>query len=122
MNVCCNIAVEWSHSNSAGKIATTGGYVSYSTLGLAGGSGDGAGPEAMLIAAVASCYSVTLSRVLEAVSLPQTEILVCAEGVITGDCGKIQFTSVTVNPTISGTDVLRRAEYKRRRSRRVTSA
>ena len=67
----------------------------------------------MLIAALSSCYSITLANVLEAASLPQEHISVHADGVIVRHLGEVEFARVTVSPTIRGADVLRRDAYKK---------
>ena len=74
--------------------------------------GNGPTPEVLLIAAISSCYSITLSNVLQAASLPQTHISVHAHGVIVREFGREQFVRVTVNPTICGADALRRDAYE----------
>jgi organic hydroperoxide reductase OsmC/OhrA len=112
MHSHCSVAVEWDSSGNADSIVTPAGCVAYSALGLAAG-GNGTGPEALLIAAVASCYSVTLSHVLERTSLPLTRVSVLADGLIADDSGKEHPTSVTVHPTIRGADTLRRGAYEK---------
>jgi peroxiredoxin-like protein len=84
----------------------------YSVFGPTAIGGNGLSPEALLIAAIASCYSITLCDVLRAASLPQTRVSVRAEGVIASDCGKARFTRVTVHPTIRNADVPRQAAYE----------
>ena len=76
-------------------------------------SGKSPSPEVLLIAALSSCYSITLSNVLEAASLPQKHISVHADGIIVKDLGEVQFARVTVSPTIRGADVLRRDAYQK---------
>ncbi len=91
---------------------TPAGDVPYSTSGLTQ-SDERPSPEVLLIAAISSCYSISLSNVLEAASLPQKQISVHADGVIVSDLGRMKFARVTVNPTIRGADVLRRDAYQK---------
>jgi organic hydroperoxide reductase OsmC/OhrA len=67
----------------------------------------------LLIAAISSCYSITLSDHLQADCLPQTHISVHADGVIIEELGRVRFARVTVNPTIRGADARRRDAYQR---------
>src|ERR1700722_14335631 len=97
MEMHCSVDLDWSASDNAGTVATPMGDLPYSALGPAAIGGNGASPEALLIAAIASCYSITLSNVLRDASLPQTRVSVRAEGVIASDCGKPRFTRVTVH-------------------------
>jgi peroxiredoxin-like protein len=113
MEMHCSVDLDWSASDNAGTVATPMGDLPYSALGPAAIGGNGASPEALLIAAIASCYSITLSNVLRDASLPQTRVSVRAEGVIASDCGKPRFTRVTVHPTIRGADVPQQDAYEK---------
>ena len=73
----------------------------------------GPNPEALLIAALSSCYSITLSNLLQAARLPQKQISVHAEGVIASDRGRVRFARVTMIPTIHGADDVRRDDYQK---------
>jgi organic hydroperoxide reductase OsmC/OhrA len=111
MKMHCCVDLEWSNSDNAGHIVTPAGAVSH--LQRYDETSDGQSPESLLVAAVSSCYSITLSGILRAESLPQARVLVHADGVIVNDVGKSHFVRVTVNPTIRGADVLRRDAYER---------
>lgn len=112
MDIHCGIDLEWCSSENAWRIAMPAGNVPYSALVWNQG-GLGPNPEVMLIAAISSSYSIALANFLEAAGLPQNRISVHADGVIISDCGRVQFTRVTVSPTISGADVFRREAYQR---------
>jgi peroxiredoxin-like protein len=113
MEMHCSVDLDWRASENAGTVATPMGDLPYSVLGPAAIGGNGPSPEALLIAAIASCYSITLSKVLRDASLPQTRVSVRAEGVIASDCGKPRFTRVTVHPTIRGADVPQQDAYEK---------
>ena len=113
MDIHCGVDLEWSSSDKTGSITTPAGNVRYAALDLSD-KGDGRpSPEALLVAAISSCYSITLSNVLRAASLPQTRVLIHADGVIFSEVGRAQFTRFTVYPTIQGADVSRRTAYER---------
>jgi peroxiredoxin-like protein len=113
MDIHRSADLEWSSSDNAGSITTPAGNMAYSVLDLTGSGRGRPNPETLLIAAVSSCYSITLSNVLRAASLPQSRVSVRADGVIVNDSGKAQFARVTVNPTIRGADVRRRGAYEK---------
>jgi organic hydroperoxide reductase OsmC/OhrA len=112
LDIHCGVDLEWSSANNVGSIVTPTGNVPYSALGRTQGR-EQPSPEVLLIAALSSCYSITLANVLEAASLPQEHISVHADGVIVRHLGELQVTRVTVSPTIQGADVLRRDAYKK---------
>jgi len=58
MDICCSIDLEWHASDNAGIIATSAGNLPYS--GLDAGTATSS-PEALLLAALAAGYSITLS-------------------------------------------------------------
>jgi organic hydroperoxide reductase OsmC/OhrA len=112
LGIHCGIDLEWCASNNVGSITTPAGNVPYSAFGPTQ-CAEGPSPEVLLIAAISSCYSVTLSNILQAASLPQQHISVHADGVIVTHLGRAQFARVTVNPTIRGADALRRDAYQK---------
>lgn len=112
LDIHCGVDVEWCSSNNAGSVLTQAGNVPYSAFGGMQDS-DAPSPEALLIAAISSCYSITLSNVLRAACLPQAHISVHAEGVIVRELGQVQFARVTVHPTIRGADALLRDAYEK---------
>ena len=112
LEIHCGVDLEWCSSENAGRIAMPAGNVPYSALVWNQGA-LGPNPEVLLIAAISSCYSITLANFLEAAGLPQNRISVHTDGVIVNDFGRVQFTRVTVSPTISGADVLRREAYQK---------
>ena len=112
LDIHCGIDLEWCSSENAGSIAMPAGNVPYSALVWTQGA-VAPNPEALLIAAISSCYSITLANYLEAAGLPQNRISVHADGVIVSDLGRMQFTRVTVSPTIRGADALRGDAYQK---------
>jgi peroxiredoxin-like protein len=113
LDIHCGVDLEWCSSSSAGRIVTPAGKVPYSALGRTQGGGAGPNPEVLLIAAISSCYSITLANLLQAAALPQQHISVHADGVIVEDLGRVHFARVTVSPTIRGADIRRRAAYRK---------
>jgi organic hydroperoxide reductase OsmC/OhrA len=89
MKMHCCIDLEWNSSDSADRIVTPVGAVSYLQQRETGTHSEGLSPESLFVAAVSSCYSLTLSGILRAASLPQTRVSVHADGVIINDLGKI---------------------------------
>ena len=67
-----------------GIINVDGQQVRYSAPASMGGKGVGASPETLLISAVTACYSLTLLAHLGKRKLPQREISVRTEGIVTG--------------------------------------
>jgi organic hydroperoxide reductase OsmC/OhrA len=113
MDIHCGVDLEWSSADNTGSITSPTGDVRYSALRLPDTASNGPSPEALLVAAISSCYSIALSNVLRASSLPQTSVSIRADGVIVSEFGKGQFKRVTVNPTIRGADILRRDAYEK---------
>ena len=113
MDINCSIDLEWNGSRNVGNILTPAGNLPYSAPGLTGSGSDGPSPEALLVAAVSSCYSITLSNILRAAGLPQTRVSVHADGVIVSNFDRTQFSNVTVIPTVAGADVGRRDAYEK---------
>lgn len=112
LDIHCGVDLEWCSSSNAGSIVTPAGNVPYSASRWTQG-GEGPNPEVLLIAAISSCYSITLANVLQAAGLPQSRISVHADGVIVSDRGRVQFARVTISPTIRGADTLRQDAYQR---------
>lgn len=113
MDIHYSIDMECDTSDGAGSITTPTGTIACFGLDPAHASGNGPSAETLLLAAISTSYTVTLSHVLRASSLPRTRLSVEADGVI-GSChGRPQFTRVKVSPTIRGADVLRRDAYEK---------
>jgi organic hydroperoxide reductase OsmC/OhrA len=113
MDIHCRVDLEWSSSDHTGSITTAAGNVRYTALDLSEKGGGRPSPEALLVAAISSCYSITLSNVIRAAALPQTRVSIHADGVIVSEFGKAQFARLTVYPTIWGADTLRRDAYEK---------
>lgn len=110
MDICCSVDLEWNASDNTGTIATSTGNLPYYgwDTGMANSS-----PETLLLAAIASGYSIMLADLLRAASLPHTWVSVHADGIISSDHGRARFTRVLVKPTIGGADVPQVDAYKR---------
>ncbi|WP_445500658.1 OsmC family protein [Microvirga sp. G4-2] len=85
----------------------------YSACAEAGGLGEGVNPETLLLSAVGSCYSITLSRILTNAGLPFSRVHVTAEGSMTGCPREMRFTTILVDPEIRDADGSRAEEYAR---------
>jgi organic hydroperoxide reductase OsmC/OhrA len=113
MEVHYSIELHWNTSEGAGSITTPGGTLAYSGMGLTDAGCNGPSPETLLIAAISTSYSVTLSNVLREACLPRSRVSVRADGVAVNSHGGPKFTRVRVSPTIRGADVLRRDAYEK---------
>ncbi|WP_052012291.1 OsmC family protein [Alicyclobacillus hesperidum] len=87
--------------------------VVYSAPASMGGKGVGTSPEELLIAAVASCYSGTLFRLLKKAGLPVEQLEITAEGEVTDYPTQAKFSRLRVSPVIFGADRSRFEEYAR---------
>ena len=68
---------------------------------LAGAGGARTNPEELLLSAVASCYSITLSLIAEKRRLPLTKVDVTASGQVERMAnGGLKFISITLRPTL----------------------
>lgn len=112
-NLPFSVALEWNGNGRDGDgiCSIGGGQVSYAAPAGMGGSGNGTNPEELLVAAVASCYSITLSVLLRAAKLPVARLAVRGEGVVTGFPQETRFAGITVHPSIGGADPARREAY-----------
>ncbi|KUO96046.1 OsmC family protein [Ferroacidibacillus organovorans] len=86
--------------------------VCYSAPDAMGGKGVGTSPEELLIAAVASCYSATLFRMLQKRELAVADLQIRAVGEVTGYPLNGKFARLTVHPVIHGGDAARRENYQ----------
>jgi organic hydroperoxide reductase OsmC/OhrA len=113
MDIHYSIDLEWDMSDGAKSMTTPAGTIACFGPGPTHAGGKGPSAEALLLAAISTSYTVTLSHVLRASSLPRTRVSVKADGVIASCRGRLQFTRVKVSPTIGGADVLRRQAYEK---------
>lgn len=111
-----NFAVQavWSGSGPSGEgeLRTSGGALPYAAPAEMGGKGVGTSPEELLAAAVATCYSGTLYRVLERQGLPVQRIALRAEAIVEAYPEAARLSRITVHPQIQGGDPLRIAAYR----------
>jgi organic hydroperoxide reductase OsmC/OhrA len=113
MEVHYNIELHCDTSDGADSVTTPEGTVICPGPGLADAGRNGPSPETLLIAAVSTSYSITLSHVLREACLPRSRVSVRADGVAVSSHGGSRFTRVRVNPTIRGADVRRRDAYEK---------
>jgi organic hydroperoxide reductase OsmC/OhrA len=113
MGAQCSIDVEWNSNESSGNVILGSKSIGYGTLHAADRDRNGLTPEALLIAAISTSYSIALSDIVRAASLPQTRISVRASGTIVSSCGAAQFDRVVLSPTIQGADLSRRDAYEK---------
>lgn len=109
------VGAEWQGDARAGRgILTTGAQrVVYSSPSSMGGNGAGTNPEELLIAAVASCYSIGLAALLQKAGLPVASIEVQATALITGFPLATAFNKIIVSPTITSARPARAAKYEK---------
>jgi peroxiredoxin-like protein len=108
-----SVTLDW-HGNGRdgdGILGLGGAALTYSAPASMGGSGNGTNPEELLVAAVASCYSVTLAMLLRAAKLPVGRLAVRGEGLVSGFPSAMRFASIRVHPSIGGADPARREAY-----------
>lgn len=108
-----SVDLEWNTSDGAGSIKMPAGTIAYADSGAADAGGRDPSPKTLLIAAITTSYTITLSNVLRESCLPQTRIAVRADGAIATCHGRPQFTRVKVSPTIYGADPVRRDAYEK---------
>lgn len=109
-----HVAAVWSGSGREGSgILSLGGQtVSYSAPDTMGGKGEGTSPEELLLAAVTSCYSGTLFRLVQRAGLPIARVDMRTEGTVSNYPAAPRFSSITVHPTIVGGDVANLEDYR----------
>ena len=113
MDAQCSIDVEWNSNESSGKVILASYSVGYGTLRTTGKDDNGLAPEVLLIAAISTSYSIALSEVVRAASLPQARISIHGSGTIVTSCGAAQFDRVVLSPTVQGADLSRRDAYEK---------
>jgi peroxiredoxin-like protein len=108
------IELRWSGTgrDGAGKVLTDDLTLELSAPQAMGGRGVGTNPEELLVSAVSSCYTATLSAVLDRAKLPVDSLAVDASGTVTGLPGRARFAGIVVRPTILGGDLTRQPEYE----------
>lgn len=108
------VGAVWSGTGGegSGTLFLSGQAVPYSAPDTMGGRGDGTSPEELLLAAVASCYSGTLYRVVQRAGLPIARVELKTEGVVSDYPTQARFSAIAVHPTIVGGDVAKRDAYQ----------
>ena len=108
------IELRWSGTgrDGAGEILTDDLTLELSAPQTMGGRGVGTNPEELLVSAVSSCYTATLSAALDRAKLPVDSLAVDASGTVTGLPGPARFAGIVVRPTILGGDLTRQPEYE----------
>lgn len=109
----CGVDVEWSPIGNAGAIAMQSGNVPFLEFCPTEAAKGKLTPAALLLAAMASCYGITLANLLRGAALPGTHVSVRADGIIANEHGRARFTRVMVRPVILGADILRRHAYNK---------
>lgn len=98
------VNIGWTGSGREGEgVVLTGGQrVAYAAPATMGGKGVGTSPEELLLAAVGSCYSATLFRVVERRGLPVERVSVDVRGFVEDYPEAARFARIVVQPTIVG--------------------
>ena len=114
MELIFEISAQWTGTGRQGEgvMALSAGSVPYSAPANMGGKGVGTSPEELLLAAVTSCYSGTLMRVLQQAKLPGVAVEIKTEGQVTEYPEHARFSRITVHPTIRDGDAARQMEYE----------
>ena len=106
--------LSWSGGRtSRGQVETGGESFAFSVPASMGGLGVGPNPEELLLSAVGTCSTATLSALLEAARLPAASISVQVEGRVSEYPGPAaRVSAITVSPTFMGGEVGREYEYE----------
>ena len=109
-----SVSTQWGGDAATryGVLETGGRQIEYSAPATMGGSGDGTNPEELLLSAVATCYTLGLSRLLRKRDLPATSLSVRAHGAVSGYPLAATFARIIVSPTIAGADATRATDYE----------
>jgi len=113
MDLTFHVEARWVGVGAQGEgdMALGGQILHYSAPSSMGGKGVGTSPEELLLAAVTSCYSGTLARVLQERGLPRKLIDIRTEGNIEDYPRAARYRRITVHPSIRGGDPARLDEY-----------
>lgn len=108
------VAAVWSGSGreGSGLLSLGGQTVLYSAPDTMGGKGQGTNPEEFLLAAVTSCYSGTLFRLVQRAGLPIARVDLRTEGTVSNYPGAPRFSRITVHPTVVGGDASQLEGYR----------
>ena len=108
------VAAVWSGSGreGTGVLSLGGQSIPYSAPDTMGGKGEGTSPEELLLAAVTSCYSGTLFRVVQRAGLPVARVGIRTEGTVSNYPAATRFSTITVYPTIVGGDATKLKDYQ----------
>lgn len=108
------VSAVWSGSgrDGSGTLLLGGQTVPYSAPDTMGGKGEGTSPEELLLAAVTSCYSGTLFRLVQRAGLPIARVNMHTEGTVSNYPAAATFSRITVHPTIVGGDASKLEEYQ----------
>ncbi len=114
MELKFEVTAEWSGVAREGEGAMQLGNarILYSAPANMGGKGVGTSPEEFLLAAVTSCYSGTLMRVLTQLGLPGDAVEIHTEGRVDEFPNRPRFAQITVHPKILQGDENRHQEYQ----------
>lgn len=114
MELTFSATATWSGSGrrGEGRMRVSAHEILVSAPEQMGGKGTGTSPEELLLAAVCSCYSATLFRVLERHSLPIKELRVRAEGLVSDYPGAPRFARIVVHPVVLGGDTRHLSQYQ----------
>ncbi|MGH7119236.1 MAG: OsmC family protein [Acetobacteraceae bacterium] len=113
MELRITVDTEWTPSQQQGRIRNSDRDASYEALRATQDGKNDRSPERLLLAAISTCYSITLSAILAAARLPQSLIDVHAEAVVLADAGGTHLTRITVSPVLHGADCSRPERYTR---------
>lgn len=95
-----------------GEVTITEQTFTFSSPKNMGGKGAGESPEDFLVAAVTTCYTGTLYKILVRDMLPVDHIKVDGKGTVTGFPDDKKFSGLEVSPIIIGGDASRLDEYQ----------
>ncbi len=109
-----HVSAVWTGSgrDGSGTLALGGQSIPYSAPDTMGGKGEGTSPEQLLLAAVTSCYSGTLFRLVQRAGLPITRVDMQTDGTVSNYPAAATFSRITVNPRIVGGDARKLEDYR----------
>lgn len=112
LTFCAQITWPGTRGERRGQAETGGQNLVWSVPASMGGLGEGTSPEELLLCAVGTCYSATLSGVLRQLRLPVGNVHTRVEGTVSGYPEQARLARIVVHPVLAQADGARTSEYR----------